>query len=340
VLLRSVTLLLALGLIGFAFLTGGFPGSESTQKVTAPEVPFEPETIAVVATDTLNVRDEASLDAAVIDTLPQGARLEILGDDRNGFTPVQYGTGPAWMATEFLDVDGDSGVHSAARREDIQPQRAPVQPDVTGGRTGVEAGEREVSPAATVAETRETLAPAGLVQPDEPVEDGSAADSPVDASFDIASESVDEPGLPAEDDSVPEPPPQATVSQERWIEVERSTGVVTLHEGETVVATYQGRIGKDPSADGFYSTALGTFHVFSMNRELAPTPFAEGVYLTDFVGFDPVRSNGFHSPARDEWGNEMPSQNATTLGCVRLDADAAVAVFDFSSIGMRVEIHD
>lgn len=311
-LLRSVTLLLALGLIGFAFLTGSFPDSESTQKVTAPEAPSESETIAVVATDALNVRDEASLDAAVIDTLPQGARLEILGEARNGFTPVQYGTGPAWMATEFLDVDGDSGVRSAARWEDIQPQRAPVQPDVTGGQTGVEAGEREVSPAATVAETREAVAPAGLMQPDQAVEDGS----------------------------VPEPPPQATVSQERWIEVERSTGVVTLHEGETIIATYQGRIGKDPSADGFYSTALGTFHVFSMNRELAPTPFAEGVYLTDFVGFDPVRSNGFHSPARDEWGNELPSQNATTLGCVRLDADAAVAVFEFSSIGMRVEVHD
>ena len=115
---------------------------------------------------------------------------------------------------------------------------------------------------------------------------------------------------------------------------------MTLYEGNVVIASFVGRIGRDPSADGFYATAVGTYHVYSMNKGLAPTPFAEDTYLTDWVGFDPVRKNGIHSPVRDADGNVKPWQNPTTLGCVRLEADDAVTVFEFASIGMRVEVHD
>jgi lipoprotein-anchoring transpeptidase ErfK/SrfK len=77
-----------------------------------------------------------------------------------------------------------------------------------------------------------------------------------------------------------------------------------------------------------------------MNKGLAPTPFADDTWLTDWVGFDPVRHNGIHSPVRNADGSIREWQNATTLGCVRLDAEAAVTVFEFASIGMRVEVHD
>lgn len=324
-------MLLALSTIGFVLLSDIRPNGSLP---VAPTAPSAPQTTAVVTTDALNVRDGASLDATVLDTLPQGARIEIVGSNRNGFTPVRYGTGLAWMAAEFLDVDGLPDMDSTARREDLSLRSASetslTQPDVSGTRTEDMAVEPGVPPAETDAGSREAGVSAGVAEPD----------SPNAAPIDAASEAINEPGPSMEDSVAPEFPLDTTISEERWIEVERSTGLVTLHEGETIVAIYHGKVGKDPSADGFYSTALGTFHVFSMNRELAPTPLAEGVYLTDFVGFDPERSNGFHSPIRDQWGNEMPSQNATTLGCVRLDADAAVAVFDFSSIGMRVEIHE
>lgn len=127
---------------------------------------------------------------------------------------------------------------------------------------------------------------------------------------------------------------------EKWIEVDRTNRTVTLHNGEIVVATFDALIGKDPSADGYYSTAVGTYYVHVKEKALAETPFADGVYLSDFVGFDPVRSNGFHSPTRDEFGNVVVTGGTATLGCVRLSEADAVFLFNFAEIGMRVEIHD
>lgn len=127
---------------------------------------------------------------------------------------------------------------------------------------------------------------------------------------------------------------------EKWIEVNRTNRTVTLHNGEIIVATFDALIGKDPSTDGYYSTAVGTYHVYVKEKALAETPFADGVYLSDFVGFDPVRSNGFHSPTRDEFGNVVITGGTATLGCVRLSEADAVFLFDFAEIGMRVEVHD
>lgn len=127
---------------------------------------------------------------------------------------------------------------------------------------------------------------------------------------------------------------------EKWIEVNRTAGTVTLHNGEIVVAQFNALVGKDMSADGYYSTALGTFYVHVKEKALVETPFAEGVYLTDFVGFDPHRSNGFHSPVRDSGGNVVITGGTTTLGCVRLSEDDAIFLFNFATIGMRVEVHD
>jgi hypothetical protein len=138
------------------------------------------------------------------------------------------------------------------------------------------------------------------------------------------------------------PDTQTSGSQpgERWIDVDRTTGTVTLHAGSTIVAQYAARVGGDPSPDGFYATALGTFHVYSMSADLAPTSFYDGGYLTEWVGFDPERYNGFHSPVRDSFGVPFPHQNPTTKGCVRLSEDDARAVYAFAFMGMRVEVHE
>lgn len=282
-LVRSIALLVTIGVIGFVFLSDFRSQSEPSFDPASDSIePSRATTTAVVATDALNVRAGASLDATVIDTLPRGARLEVVGDARNGFTPIRHGADQAWMASEFLSVDDRPGATDSRTRQGIVPESVAA----------------------------------------------------------IASEETWQPDWPVDDVNVPDPPAAVVGGQERWIDVDRTTGVVTLHEGASTMMAFVGKTGRDPSVDGFFSTALGTFHVFSMNEELAETPFAEGVYLTDWVGFDPERSNGFHSPARDASGNVQTFQNATTMGCVRLDEDAAEAVFDFSFIGMRVEIHD
>jgi uncharacterized protein YraI len=165
------------------------------------------------------------------------------------------------------------------------------------------------------------------------VEDAVAADVPVNLAEPVVTV---EPPAPA-----PAIVPEITTEPaERWIDIDRSTATVSLYVGDVSQASFVGKIGRDPASDGFYSTAIGTYHVYSMNKGLSPTPFAEDTYLTDWVGFDPVRKNGIHSPVRDEDGNEKSWQNATTLGCVRLEAAAAESVFAFAEIGMRVEVHD
>jgi lipoprotein-anchoring transpeptidase ErfK/SrfK len=150
--------------------------------------------------------------------------------------------------------------------------------------------------------------------------------------------------LPPQADPKPTEAPAPTVAPEptgeHWIDVDRGTATVTLFIGDTPVKSFRAKIGWDTSADGFYSTAVGTYHVFSRSAGLVSTPFVDDVYMTHFVGFDPDRHNGFHSPIRDASGAILPSQNPTTLGCVRLDEAAAIEVFEFAYVGMRVEVHE
>ena len=146
--------------------------------------------------------------------------------------------------------------------------------------------------------------------------------------------------LAAVDAGAVEDVPANVTADERWIDVNRSTATITLYIGEQPQRSFQGKIGRDPSVDGFYSTAVGTFHVYSMQQGLSGTPFVDDVYLSDWAGFDPVRKNGFHSPVREADGSERVTQNPTTMGCVRLTAGDAVSLFEFAAIGMRVEIHD
>ena len=194
--------------------------------------------MAVVTTDLLNIRESASPRSTILGSLPLGQRVTIVGDPVDGFVPVAYGGGRAWLAAAHLAL-GET---------------------IAGG--------------------------------------------------------------------------------ERWIDVDRETATVRLLEGPRVVAIFQGTVGGDRSDDGYYATAPGTFHVYSMTKALTGTPFAEGGYITDWVGFDPQRRNGFHSPIRDESGIERPVQALTTKGCVRLTAEDAAHLFAFSAIGMRVHIHD
>ena len=91
--------------------------------------------------------------------------------------------------------------------------------------------------------------------------------------------------------------PEASVGAEHWIDVNRSNGAVTLYIGNEPQATYWGSLSYDTSDGGFNTTASGTYYVYGMYEPLAYTPYAKA-YITDWVGFDPSRDNGFHSWTR------------------------------------------
>ena len=125
---------------------------------------------------------------------------------------------------------------------------------------------------------------------------------------------------------------------ERWIDVDRSSGMVTLYEGDNALASYWGAMGYDTTDYGYYATAIGTYYVYEFYRDLAWTEYGQA-YITDWVAYDPERNNGFHSYSRDEYGNVLPSGDGPTGGCVALEPWAAAEVYNFAEIGMRVEVH-
>ncbi|MDQ3539104.1 MAG: SH3 domain-containing protein, partial [Chloroflexota bacterium] len=167
ILLRSIAMVVAVGVIGFVVLSNVRPDSDpSSDPTPIPPSPPGSVTTSVVTTDALNVRAGASLDAAVIDTLSYGARLEVVGEARNGFTPIRHGAGQAWMASEFLTVDGSPGANAWRSREGVAPKSMAT----------------------------------------------------------VVSEGPGQPNGTLEDVSVPYVSAEEAVLQERWIDVERTTG--------------------------------------------------------------------------------------------------------------------
>jgi hypothetical protein len=125
---------------------------------------------------------------------------------------------------------------------------------------------------------------------------------------------------------------------ERWVDVDRSTQTVTLYEGDVAVAAYWGAMGRDASDDGFFATAVGTYHVYEKIGGLNWTDWG-GAWVANWVGFDPHRLNGFHTYSMNESGEVLPDGAAPTGGCVALDPAAADHLFAFVSVGTRVEVH-
>jgi hypothetical protein len=125
---------------------------------------------------------------------------------------------------------------------------------------------------------------------------------------------------------------------EHWIDVSRSNGTVTLYVGDEAIATYYASFGYDTSADGFYSTALGTYYVYGKNADLTWTEWGHA-YIMYWVAFDPDRYNGFHSWSMDANGNVIPGGDGPTGGCIATEPSAAAAIYDFADYGTRVEIH-
>ncbi|MBX3070299.1 MAG: SH3 domain-containing protein [Thermomicrobiales bacterium] len=132
--------------------------------------------------------------------------------------------------------------------------------------------------------------------------------------------------------------PSSSSGGERWVDVNRSTGKVILYEGSTAIESYYASLGWDTSSSGFYSTAIGTYYVYSKYAGISWTDWGQ-VYIKYWVGFDPGRYNGFHSYSLDSAGNVLPNGDGATGGCVALPLWAAEIVYNWLSIGSRVEVH-
>ncbi|HWV23537.1 MAG TPA: L,D-transpeptidase [Thermomicrobiales bacterium] len=138
--------------------------------------------------------------------------------------------------------------------------------------------------------------------------------------------------------AAPEAAPDVTEEPEHWIDVNRSSGTVTLFIGEEPQSTFWASMGFEDTSYGFYATAVGTYHVTWMNPDLQYTPYAEN-YITDWVGFDSERANGFHSYTKDANGDIVPNGGGKTAGCVALAPGDIDTLFAFAYPGMRVEVH-
>ncbi|HEY7270299.1 MAG TPA: L,D-transpeptidase family protein [Dehalococcoidia bacterium] len=136
----------------------------------------------------------------------------------------------------------------------------------------------------------------------------------------------------------PLPTSVAAPTTGRWIDVDVSKFVVRLMEGNNVIKLIQPvGVGAQIDTGAYESTQTGLFHVYDKRQELQyDAPYK--TYISDWVGFDPAKANGFHSFLKDEKGNVVdPSTGRISNGCIR-SGDSAL-IYDFAQIGMPVVVH-
>ena len=287
---------------------------------------------AVVSTDAVNVRAEPGAWSDLIGVLPGGEWVEVWrGPTGDGWYQIAYAGGGGWVYGEYLSFDGD---WSAGAGSSWSGGGGGDGGGGGGGSTAwVDTDALNVrASASTDAAVYDLVAyGAGLTVT------GGEVNGFVPVAYDGGSGWVWS-GYLRWDGPPAGGAPSAAPVAERWIDVDRSSQRVTLFVGGEATASFWGAMGFDPSSDGFYATAIGTYYVYAKTGYLTWTPWAQA-YIEDWVGFDPSRENGFHSYMMDEWGNVLPEGADPTGGCVAVDPWGSQQIFDFAEIGMRVEVH-
>ena len=125
---------------------------------------------------------------------------------------------------------------------------------------------------------------------------------------------------------------------ERWVDVDRTTQMVTLYEGDSAVATYWAAMGSDPSDDGFFATAVGTYDVYEKYGGLSWTDWG-GAWVGDWVGFDPARLNGFHTYSMDTSRPGDPGRGRPDRRLRGAGAGGGRPALRLRGVGTRVEVH-
>ncbi len=270
-------------------------------------------------------------DHTVIGTMYAGDRVDIFWGPENGLYEIRYYGTVGWVWAEFLSPDGagSSGGGGQGGATTALPS--------SGSPAWINTDSLNVrADASTSAAVWDSFDNGTQV---EVIGEGVNGFVPISYYGSVAWVSAEYLRWDGAAAAAPAEAPSAAPQAERWIDVNRSTGLVTLFEGDTAVAQYWGSMGFDRSDSGFNSTAVGSYRVYRMYQPLDYTEYADA-YITDWVGFDPERFNGFHSWTRDAKGNVLPKGAGLTAGCVGLEPSAARAVYDFSFIGMRVEVHN
>jgi hypothetical protein len=124
---------------------------------------------------------------------------------------------------------------------------------------------------------------------------------------------------------------------EWWVDVNRSTLIVNLMIGTTVVDSFPSSMSSETGA-GFYSTATGTYWVYEKVEGLQYTPYAKA-YFMYWCGFDSYRYNGFHSWTMDQYGNVLNGGWGNTAGCIATEPRNAAVIYNFLRLNSRIEIH-
>lgn len=136
---------------------------------------------------------------------------------------------------------------------------------------------------------------------------------------------------------IAEPPVR---NNERWIDFNLRDGITRLMEGRKIVRELPSAYGygMPGSPSDFYSTAPGQYRVYQKREPLYYDAVYSGYYFVGWVGFDPVRANGFHSYLLDAEAKVVDSQlGPVSHGCIR--TDEWKVVFDFAYVGMPVIVH-
>ena len=297
---------------------------------------------AMVAADVLNLRAEPGTWSWVVTQMGLGEPVQILGGPTpDGWYQVQYGDLVGWSYGGYLSIQGAPGwtaweVDDSSGGAAVDPTLAAPVPDAPatwGAELGVGG---PVSTAWVVTEGLNVRAApgddAGIVDVVGLGDSVTVFGGAVDGYVPIEHWS----GLGwvwGEFLSYGGPP-----GPERWVDVNRTTQMVTLYEGDAAVASYWGAMGVDGSDDGFFATAVGTYYVYEKVQDLTWTDWG-GAWVRDWVAFDPARLNGFHSYSMDATGQLVAGGDGATGGCVALAPEAAAYLFSFVDLGSRVEVH-
>ena len=176
-------------------------------------------------------------------------------------------------------------------------------------------------------------------------EPAAAASASPATSDTHAAEPVDTPPADLARPAPPTPGPAADATEEalrpsegRWIEVDVTQYIVRLMDGDRVVQTIGPvAVGEQVDTGAYASTQTGLFHVYNKQPERAfDAPY--NTYISDWVGFDADRANGFHSFLQDKDGNVVDaSTGRVSNGCIRTPDAAAITAF--AEIGMPVWVH-
>lgn len=310
---------LAIAVLLIALLLAGWPSLEPVAAASG----------ATIDAVELNLRAEPSFDAAIIATMYGGEWVPIYdGPTAEGWYYVGYGDLAGWTYGEFLALDGGGEWSGDA---DLS---APVT-DEAGweqpGGVGAAAGSAwvaidNVNVRAWAAPEADVVGEIWYGQPVEIV--GGEVEGFVPIAYGDGQAWIWRDYL-----AIDGPP-----GPERWADVDRSSGVVTLFEGDAPVASYWGAMGFDQSESGFYATAIGTYYVYEKYQGLSWTTYGRA-WVSHWIGFDSARWNGFHSYSMDASGLVIPGGDGPTGGCVALAPAAAEHVFWFLRVGSRVVIH-